>query len=115
MGIYLETTKERSDGDLSRALQAEYQRLSDARALLERRLNEIADSPALPEPKDTGSVIRFKKYNQAYFFAAIKIGEFWYITQDGARTPAQGKGPYDWEDLLEWIGERNYGTVEVLS
>lgn len=69
----------------------------------------------LPEPVEQGSVIRFRKYDQKYSFAAIKIDYHWYVTQDGSRSARQGRPPMLWSELLDWIGERNYSTVEVLS
>lgn len=67
------------------------------------------------EPKEQGSVIRFAKFNQEYQFAAIKIGDGWYVTQDGSRSSRQGYSPKAWSELLTWIGDRNWETIEVLS
>jgi hypothetical protein len=67
------------------------------------------------EPEDEGSVIRFRKYGQHYLFAAMKVGDYWYLTQDGSRSSRQGKPPLPWWGLLDFIGERNYSTIEVLA
>ncbi|AFU20696.1 hypothetical protein SEA_CHUPACABRA_70 [Mycobacterium phage Chupacabra] len=86
--------------------------------LLERKLQDAQEklSTLTPvEPAEEGSVVRFRKYNQIYTFAAIKVGDRWFITQDGSRTSRQGHAPKTWAQLLEWIGERNWTTVEVLS
>lgn len=87
--------------------------LAAAKKLLEQR-------PA--EPSGTATVVRFRKYGQAYSFAAIRIGNtigsrvgIWYVTQDGTRTSRQGIGPKSWDELLDWIGDRNVSTIEVLS
>ena len=95
-------------------------------AELERQLEaEKADLAALrlppPEPVGENAVIRFAKYGGAYAFAAIKVpgatGQswYWYITQDGSRTSRQGHAPKTWVALLDWIGERNWAAIEVLS
>ncbi|AGK87552.1 hypothetical protein M045_gp73 [Mycobacterium phage HINdeR] len=88
--------------------------------LLERRLDvakaklaEITSGPA--EPVEDFTVVRFRKYNQMYTFAAMKVGRRWFLTQDGSRTSKQGKAPMVWSDLLDFIGERNWDTIEVLS
>jgi hypothetical protein len=87
--------------------------LAAAKKLLEQR-------PA--EPSGMGTVVRFKKFGQAYSFAAIRVADgivthngYWYVTQDGTRTSRQGIPPKTWDGLLDWIGERNFGTIEVLS
>lgn len=68
------------------------------------------------EPEAIGSVVRFRKYNFGYTFAAIKTpNELWYITQDGTRTSRQGHAPKSWDDLLAWIGQRNWHRIEVLG
>ncbi|AFF28348.1 hypothetical protein FDI09_gp22 [Mycobacterium phage Twister] len=86
--------------------------------LLERKLQDAQEklstlSPV--EPAEEGTVVRFRKYNQVYTFAAIKVGHLWFITQDGSRTSRQGHAPKTWQALLDWIGERNWSTIEVLS
>jgi hypothetical protein len=79
------------------------------------------------EPEFTASVVRFQKFD--YSWAAIKVGgsiaEYirtgradagrWYVTQDGSRSARQGIPPKTWSELLEWIGERNWDTIEVLA
>ncbi|AHG24117.1 hypothetical protein PBI_NYXIS_72 [Mycobacterium phage Nyxis] len=67
------------------------------------------------EPAEDGAVIRFVKYNLSYTFAAIRVLGRWYITQDGTRSPRQGHAPKAWDELLAWIGERNWHRIEVLS
>ncbi|AEJ94534.1 hypothetical protein PBI_ACHEBE_71 [Mycobacterium phage Achebe] len=67
------------------------------------------------EPSVDGTVIRFVKYNLSYTFAAIRVLGRWYITQDGTRSPRQGHAPKAWDELLAWIGERNWHRIEVLS
>ena len=39
----------------------------------------------------------------------------WYITQDGSRSSRQGHAPKTWDGLLDWIGERHWDSIEVLS
>jgi hypothetical protein len=83
--------------------------LAAAKALLEARPQE---------PTAEGSVIRFRKFGQSYTFAAVKVGVYaptWYVTQDGGRTARQGVPPKTWDSLLDWIGERNFATIEVLG
>jgi len=79
------------------------------------KIKELA--AAVPEePAETGSVIRFRKYRGAYTFAALKVpAGRWFLTQDGSRTPRQGYAPKDWGQLLTFIGEHNWGSIEVLS
>ncbi|ATN88142.1 hypothetical protein SEA_CINDARADIX_69 [Mycobacterium phage Cindaradix] len=67
------------------------------------------------EPVEDGAVIRFVKYNLSYTFAAIKVMGRWYITQDGSRSSRQGHAPKAWDELLDWIGQRNWHRIEVLS
>lgn len=67
------------------------------------------------EPLGQAAVVRFKKFRHAYSYAAIRVGDHWYVTQDGTRTSRQGVAPLAWDELLEWIGERNWDTIEVLS
>ncbi|AOT24727.1 hypothetical protein PBI_STASIA_71 [Mycobacterium phage Stasia] len=67
------------------------------------------------EPTEDGSVVRFVKYNLSYTFAAIKVLGRWYITQDGSRSARQGHAPKAWDELLAWIGQRNWHRIEVLS
>lgn len=67
------------------------------------------------EPLGQAAVVRFKKFRHAYSYAAIRVGDHWYVTQDGTRTSRQGVAPLAWDDLLEWIGDRNWDSIEVLS
>lgn len=94
---------------------------------LERQLEAERDAlePAVPvEPTEENAVIRFSKYGNTYSFAAIKVAQSpdgvhgpckWFITQDGSRSSRQGHAPKAWGELLSWIGERNWGRIEVLS
>lgn len=101
---------------------------------LERQLaaeHEVLDNAKPSEPSGENRVIRFAKYGNTYCFAAIKITQTavvgdttagrvvttarWYITQDGSRTSRQGHAPKSWDALLQWIGERNWTQIEVLS
>lgn len=96
-------------------------RISELEDLLneEKALLALAQRPVEPVEKD--AVIRFRKYDQQYSFAAIAAGKntfghkLWYITQDGSRTSRQGHAPKLWMDLLQWIGQRNWDTIEVLQ
>jgi hypothetical protein len=78
------------------------------------------------EPSGTSTVIRFQKFD--YTWAAIKVGGSigdyirtgqpearWFVTQDGSRTARQGVPPMKWDDLLDWISQRNWNSIEVLS
>ncbi|QSM01170.1 hypothetical protein SEA_NANOSMITE_146 [Mycobacterium phage Nanosmite] len=73
------------------------------------------------EPEENHAVIRFVKYNSRYTFAAIRAytdasGQgVWFITQDGSRTARQGHPPKRWNELLNFIGERNWKRIEVLA
>jgi hypothetical protein len=73
------------------------------------------------EPVPMHSVIRFLKFDQKYTYAAIKshidsTGRgVWHTTQDGTRSPRQGVKPMYWEDLIKFIGQRNWARVEVLG
>ncbi|QKO02469.1 hypothetical protein KIV64_gp19 [Mycobacterium phage DroogsArmy] len=92
-------------------------------ATLEQSLKEArerqaeAKRPLEPAGKDV--VIRFRKYDRRYSFAALKVVGIgypkWFLTQDGTRSSRQGKAPMVWSDLLDFIGERNWDTIEVLS
>jgi hypothetical protein len=84
---------------------------------LEAQLREIQKGLAslVPdEPVGLGTVIRFKKFNRQYSYAAIKVGDEWYLTQNPNR-PQDRKLPKTWDELLDFVGERNWETVEVLS
>lgn len=73
------------------------------------------------EPAGADAVVRFRKYNGRYSYAAIKTVEGpleqarWFVTQDGTRSARQGIPPKTWPELLEWIGERNWDAIRVLS
>lgn len=78
------------------------------------RVQKLIDDLQPTEPAGDEVVIKFKKYNQAYSFAALKVGGgLWYITQDGSRSSKQGHEPMTWARLLEFIGERNWDTIKV--
>lgn len=66
------------------------------------------------EPLGQGTVVRFKKYNRRYTYAAIRVGSEWYLSQNPTR-PQDRKAPKYWSELLEFIGDRNWDTIEVLS
>lgn len=72
-------------------------------------------SSAQPDEPNRDAVIRFFKYNGSYPFAAICASGLWYVTQNGKRSAAQGYPARKWADLVEWIGERNWDSIEVLS
>jgi hypothetical protein len=93
--------------------QAQKQAIALAEAALEKAKAALADLTP-DEPLGTGAVIRFKKYRHAYSYAAIRATDHWYLTQDGTR-PGSRKAPKTWDELLEWIGESNWNTIEVLS
>lgn len=91
---------------------------------LERQLAKEREALAEAQPVEPAGenrVIRFAKYGNTYCFAAIKVRDIvtgvdrWYVTQDGSRSSRQGHAPKTWDALLEWIGERNWGGIEVLS
>lgn len=92
-------------------------------ATLEQTLTEarakLAQSKRPLEPAGKDVVIRFRKYDRRYSFAALKVVGIgypkWFLTQDGTRSSRQGKAPMVWSDLLDFIGERNWDTIEVLS
>lgn len=68
------------------------------------------------EPEGKYAVIRFSKYSSGYTFAALRTPSgLWFITQDGSRSSRQGHAPKSWDNLLIWIGERNWAGIEVLS
>jgi hypothetical protein len=90
-------------------------------AELKAQLDKVQESLAgytPDEPIEYGTVVRFRKFNQSYTYAAIKVptvgGTVWYLTQNPTRTQDR-KAPKSWDELLDFIGERNYDTIEVLS
>lgn len=102
--------------------------LATTRAELARIEQQLSD--LLPiEPVDDGAVIRFTKYHGGYKYAAIRVDRVisdgcpddswvvgcWYITQSGQRYGRQNPAPMAWSDLLTWIQEANWGSIEVLS
>lgn len=90
-------------------------RLAEVRAEAAELESLLADSRP-QEPEAEGSVIRFRKYNGCYSFAAIRTPNgSWYITQNGSRSPRQGHAPKGWDALLDWIGVRNWDAIEVLG
>ena len=95
-------------------------RISELEAQLNDAKSDLADARP-KEPVNNHSVIRFTKYDQKYTFAAIRAYTdglhrgVWFITQDGSRTSRQGHSPKTWDELLTFIGERNWNRVEVLS
>lgn len=73
------------------------------------------------EPQEDGTVVRFRKWGQSYWYAAIRGRQDpfgngrWYFTQDPNRAGGNKITPQDWGGLLDKVGERNWGTLEVLS
>lgn len=65
------------------------------------------------QPSGLGTVVRFKKWGD-YTYAAIRAGNSWYITQDPTRVSSR-VGAKSWDGLLEWMTDRNWDTIEVLS
>jgi hypothetical protein len=78
-------------------------------------LSEELEGFTPQEPAGLNTVVRFRKYRAQYSFAAIKVGTSWYLTQDGSRSSRQGHAPKTWDELLEFIGDRNWASVEVLG
>lgn len=71
------------------------------------------------EPLHDGSmtppVVRFTKW-EGYTYAAIRTpDERWFVTQDPDRYGNQRIFPMRWEELLDWLGERNWSTLELLT
>lgn len=94
--------------------------LAEAQAKLAEFVSNIDDLKAVlamtkpNEPAGLGTVVRFRKYDRRYTYAAIKVGLEWYLTQNPAR-PQDRKEPKKWSSLLDFVGERNWDTIEVLS
>jgi hypothetical protein len=93
-------------------------KLAELKAQLDKVQESLAGYTPV-EPVGYDNVIRFKKFNQGYTYAAIKVmsyaaGPVWYLTQNPTRTQDR-KSPKTWSELLDFIGERNYHTIEVLS
>jgi hypothetical protein len=91
-------------------------KLAELKAQLDKVQESLAGYTPV-EPIEYGTVVRFRKY-QSYTYAAIKVpavgGTVWYLTQNPTR-PQDRKSPKTWSELLDFIGERNYHTIEVLS
>lgn len=66
------------------------------------------------EPAGQGTVVRFLKYNQHYTYAALRVGDEWYLTQNPTRAQDR-RAPKTWAELLEFVGERNWDSIAVLS
>ncbi|QDP44661.1 hypothetical protein SEA_NOTHINGSPECIAL_77 [Mycobacterium phage NothingSpecial] len=62
------------------------------------------------EPREDGSVIRFRKFD-GYSYAAIRIDGIWFITQGKMARIS----PREWEDLLDWIEPDGWPSMELLS
>jgi hypothetical protein len=77
------------------------------------QLRDLRGNLRPQEPYGKGSVIRFTIHGR-YSCAAIRVQDgvlgYWYVTQGGVSVP-----PKTWESLLDWIGEGNCATIEVLS
>jgi hypothetical protein len=115
-GPYPRPTTEREE-NMATSLTADRKVLKAQAAELARQLAEVQkglENLVPDEPAGAGAVIRFKKFRQAYTYAALRVGEQWYLTQNPAR-PQDRKLPMYWEELVSWIGESNWDTIEVLS
>lgn len=67
------------------------------------------------EPAADGTVIRFAKYNRSYWFAALRASGKWFVTHSSVSTHKNQHAPRTWPELLQWIGERNWDGIEVLT
>ncbi|ASZ75510.1 hypothetical protein KIW74_gp18 [Mycobacterium phage Kimona] len=103
------------DRDLDRKIEGKRSWIAQLEDALNRAKAQLEELLSVPQEPAEGSVIKFRKFNQAYTFAALRIGDRWFVTQDGSRSSRQGYSPKTWEQLLVWIGERNWSTIEVLS
>lgn len=92
-------------------------RIAELQAQLEEEQEKLIELRPT-EPEGDFAVIRFTKFG--YTWAAIKTrtitGRYlWYVTQDGSRSARQGVTPKTWDDLIDWISDRNWEFIEVLS
>lgn len=96
-------------------------RIEHLQAELAAELELLSESKPV-EPTDNEAMIRFKKFG--YSWGAIRVftdptlgapSVRWFITQDGSRSARQGIPAKTWVDLLEWMSERNWDTIKVMS
>lgn len=68
----------------------------------------------IPEPQEpeVGRVVRFKALG-SYNYAAIRVGDHWYVTNDGARR-SSAVPRMTWSDLLEWGGQQMRDTLQIM-
>ncbi|UJD21178.1 hypothetical protein SEA_SORORFAGO_81 [Mycobacterium phage SororFago] len=67
----------------------------------------ITGRPA--EPAVDGSVIKFMNFDN-YPHAAIRVDGIWFLTQGKLAR----NSPKTWEELLDWIWEECWDTLELL-
>lgn len=96
--------KEKSPMMSQAELDAMTRRLAEAQLELNRRADLSAGVGSEPEPYSV--VVFSKKFSRTdrareYTYAAIRIGDKWYITQSSQYTI---KSPMTWEELLEFTG-----------
>ena len=92
--------------------EAKLRRLAELNAELAELEADLIFTPEEPASLDT--VVRFRKFDRQYTYAAIKVGYEWYLTQNPER-PQDRRPPKTWSELLTFIGERNFDTIEVLA
>ncbi|QBP31097.1 hypothetical protein SEA_REFUGE_79 [Mycobacterium phage Refuge] len=63
------------------------------------------------EPSEDGSVVRFRKWDSAYSYAAIRIDGYWFLTQGKMARVS----PRRWDEFLDWVGEEGWPSLELLS
>lgn len=78
-------------------------------ALVSKPIEPVHDGTMLPP------VVRFTKFD-GYSYAAIRTPDgTWFTTQDPGRYGNQRIFPMTWADLLDWLGERNWSSLELLT
>jgi hypothetical protein len=89
-------------------------RVKELEDLLEAAREALSEATPV-EPTELGAVVRFKKFG--YTYAALKVerlvGTQWYLTQNPTRSQDR-KLPKTWAELLDFIGERNWDSIEEL-
>ena len=100
--------------DLRERINAHERRGQELKAELAEveELLRQAGRPNMP----VSSVVAFKRtwpgrYGREYSYVAHRYGVFWYVTQDGAREVRIPRK--SWEELLDFIGAENWGTMRV--
>ncbi|DAZ90319.1 hypothetical protein [Mycobacteroides abscessus] len=93
-------------------------KLDSLRQKVRRYESLLAKLPEMPkEPFGTFTVVRFKKIRerdgQSLTYAAIRNGDQWTLTQHPSSNYPQN--PRRWADLMNWIGQDQWHTVEVMS